>query len=267
MATRKNRKTKGNKTLKQNSYVVVIPSYGRAKLLKKKTLSMLEKGGVSKKQIIIFVANEEEKREYENNNPDYTIIVGKPGITEQRNFIVNYLEEGTRAVFIDDDVAELLKMEGDRLVHLKNVNGFIKKGFKEAKKRGFHLWGIYPVRNAYFMKPRPTIDTGLSFILGTFYGQIIRHDKTLLPHVKEKEDIENSILHYKKDGGVLRFNKITLRTKFNVAKGGLGILDDERKRIHKDAAEYLEKKYYKYGHIMRRPNGKYEFRLKLRKEN
>jgi hypothetical protein len=59
------------------------------------------------------------------------------------------------------------------------------------------------------------------------------------------------------DGGVLRFNNITTKTKFN-APGGLGT---DRYERNKNAAEYLEKMYPDIITVFKRKNGTYEVKL------
>ena len=56
--------------------------------------------------------------------------------------------------------------------------------------------------------------------------------------LKGKEDYHQSILFYK-DGGVIRFNNVSFKTKF-LAPGGLGT---NRYNMYKTAQEYLVKKY------------------------
>jgi hypothetical protein len=107
------------------------------------------------------------------------------------------------------------------------------------KKEKIYIWGIYPVRNPFFMYKETTTD--LRFIIGVTFGFIVRHDKDLKMSIKAetKEDYEQTILYFLKDGGVIRFNNVTVKTKFN-APGGLGTDRFER---NKNAAEYLVKKY------------------------
>lgn len=243
-------------------YSIVIPSYKREKIIKKKTLAMLRRANVSTDKITIFVASEEEKQKYEEQNPGYKIVVGRLGIREQRNFIVQYLREGTNALFIDDDVVEIQRLVDEKLIRVEDLNSFFKEGFSKAMDNNSYLWGVYPARNAFYMMKRPEYERGLSFILGTFYGQIIRHGFTL--NVEEKEDVENSIMHFINDGGVFRFNKLTLKTRFHAVKGGLGAMNEERKQRHRIAAEYLEEVYSQYGFIKRRKTGRWEFVLKLK---
>lgn len=256
------------------NYVIAIPTYKRYEDVYNKTLQTLLKYGINSKKIYIFVANKDEYEKYKFILPKdsyYKIIVGVLGITNQRKFMVKYFKENTNVVFMDDDIEKIerLHKDGTKFIEMKKftqrskhseLDTFICNAFQECREKNIYLWGIYPVRNAFFMKPRPEKTYDLRFILGTMYGMIIRHDKDLIPHLKEKEDVENSILHYIKDGSVLRFEKITIKTKFFNPNGGIGSLE-ERKQTHKDSALYLERKYSNYGRIKVRDNGIYEFQL------
>ena len=225
-----------------SNYVVAIPTYNRVYEIIKKTLNTLKDGGVNKNKIYLFVANKSQYELYEKNVPKnlyHKIVVGKKGITNQRIFISNYFNEGQYVISIDDDVEEFELLNGQKLVKLKDVNNFFIDAYKLMKKKHLYIWGIYPVRNPFFMYNEVTFD--LRFIIGVTFGFITRHEKKLRMSIKAetKEDYEQTILYYLKDGGVIRFNNITTKTKFN-APGGLGTNRFER---NKNAAEYLTKKY------------------------
>lgn len=264
----KNRKNKTCKVSKCN-YVVAIPSYGRHETIITKTLETLKKGGVPAKCIHIFVANETERNAYADASADavasatqYKIIVGVKGINAQRKFITRYFAEGTRIVSMDDDVEKFLRLsrDGSKLVDFKkgDLDHFIKKAFAKAEAHNLFIWGVYPIRYAYYMKHNITTD--LRLILGTAYGYICRHDADLVPTVSEKEDYENTILHYLKDGGVMRFNDICLKTIYH-SPGGLGKLTEERLKTNEIAAEALKKTYPDLVTTFKRPNGMTEVRL------
>lgn len=256
-----NRKTRRIKS----NYVVAIPTYDRSEIIAKKTLETLKKGGVPAKSIYIFVANDSERKIYENVVPRTLfkkIVVGVKGITEQRKFIVKYFDEGTHVVSIDDDVEKFLRLsrDGSKLIDFKKgeLDKFIQKAFAEAVAHNMYLWGIYPMRYAYYMKHNVTTD--LRLILGTAYGFICRHDADLVLTVGEKEDYENTIRHFLKDGGVMRFNDICLKTIYH-SPGGLGKLTEERLRANAIAAEQLKKQYPELVSTFKRPNGMTEVRL------
>jgi len=240
------------------SYVVAIPSYNRANEIIDKTLTTLLEGGVNKNKIFIFVANKAEENIYNSLIPKELynkIVVGKKGIANQRVFISNYFPVNKYIVSLDDDVEELQMLRGEKLVKLRDLDGFFKEAYQILKKEHLYIWGVYPVRNAFFMYN--TISTDLKFIIGVTFGYINRKLKELVPRAEGKEDIEQSILYYKKDGGVVRFNNVVPKTKFN-APGGLGT---DRAEMNKKAAEYLKKKYPDIVTIFHRKNGMTEVRL------
>ena len=246
-------------------YVVAIPSYDRAKSLEKKTLATLKKGKVPRSKIYIFVANESEEKIYRDTIPSKLynkIVVGKLGIANQRLFIKNFFSEGQQVVSIDDDVEHLFRLNGERVTKISNIDSFFKNAFKRLRKENLFLWGIYPIGNTFYMKGKKKVTTSLRFIIGVLHGYIVRNDKELepSPSAEGKEDYEQTILYFKKDGGVLRFNDVGAKTKF-FAPGGLGNI---KKRIvsSKKAANYLEKQYPDMVTKYHRDNGMAEVRLK-----
>ena len=244
---------------------IAIPTYKRHDILERKTLSTLERGGISPSQIYIFVANEAEKKLYETipSSKYHKIVVGKLGIANQRIFIKHYFPEDSYVVSIDDDVEGLYQLSGNSLKEIK-VKPFFEKALQELKKEKKFMWGIYPVFNAYFMKLVKKKSKGLTFIIGALHGYIVRYDKSLEPSTlsEGKEDYEQSILYYLKDGGVIRFNDVTIKTKF-LAKGGLG---EDRFERNKKSAKYLQRTYPDLVSMFHRKNGMTEIRF-TRKNN
>lgn len=244
------------------SYVVAIPTYNRSDIIAKKTLQTLKDGHVNKNKIYIFVANEDERKLYEEAVPKslyHKIVVGVKGITMQRKFIVKYFPQNQYVISMDDDVEELQKLtSSSKLAKITNLDAFFKDAYKLMKKEKLYIWGIYPVQNAFFMKPKITTD--LRFIIGVTYGFINRHDKSLEPSskIETKEDYELSILYYKKDGGVIRYNGITPKTKFN-AEGGVGKDRFERNKV---SAAYLKATYPDIISTFHRENGMAEVKFK-----
>jgi hypothetical protein len=71
-------------------WVVVIPSYNRVDILKAKTLKLLQDYKIPKSKIYVFVADEEQKKLYDELKDSVGhIIVGVKGLPEVRNFIFN----------------------------------------------------------------------------------------------------------------------------------------------------------------------------------
>lgn len=244
-------------------YVVAIPSFQRAALLKEKTLTTLHMGKVPPQNIYIFTANKEEAQIYKQTIPKSLygqIVVGKPGITPQRRFISEFFPPNQNIVSIDDDIAGVYQLATPSLQPLKDLDAFFQKAFQECSKEKLYIWGVYPVFNPFFMKPKTSYD--LKFIIGALYGYINRPGaRDLIPTLGEKEDYELSILYYLKDGGVVRFNNIGIKTKFHNPNGGLGA-QKNRFEVNKAAAMELARRYPHLGSIWYRKNGMAEFRLK-----
>ena len=246
------------------NYIVAIPSYDRSDEITKKTLPTLKKGKVNKDKIYVFVANKEEEKKYREKMDKSTynkIVVGKKGIVQQRKFISQYFSKGTPIVSMDDDVRSLVKLSGDKLKIVSNLDSLFKQAFKLLKNKGLYLWGVYPVKNAKFMKNK--ITTNLKFIIGVVHGYINRHDTKLYPNLKStsKEDIEQSVLFFMKDKGVLRYNHVSFKTKWNDV-GGLGT---DRFQMNKDAQEYLCETYPQYLKPTFRKSGSPEVRFSFQK--
>lgn len=242
------------------NYVVAVPTYNRPDVVGKKTLTTLKLGGVSADAIYLFVANRTQEKLYESTVPKELygkIVVGKIGIANQRKFICKYFPENKYIVSIDDDVEAIETLRGDKLAKIRDIHGFFMDAYQLLRKEGLYIWGIYPVRNPFFM--HKGYSTDLKFIIGVLRGFINRHSKRLEPSAKSegKEDYEQSILYYKADGGVLRFNEITTKTKFN-SEGGLG---KDRFEMNRLAAEYLQRTYPDLVTITHRKNGMTEIRL------
>jgi hypothetical protein len=243
-------------------YVVAIPSFKRELVITNKTLSTLIDGGVSKSRIYIFVANKAQATAYEKAVPEWgyhKIVVGKLGIAHQRNFISSYFPENQYIISVDDDVEALQMLRGDKLATVNNIDAFFKRAYKIMKKEHLYIWGVYPVRNPFFMYNEVTTD--LKFVIGVLFAYINRKTpKLTLRSVIGKEDIEMSILYYQLDGGVVRFNNIVPKTKFN-AEGGLGT---DRKEMNEKSAQYLKTRFPDLVTIFHRANGMAEIRLARR---
>lgn len=236
------------------SYIIAIPSYKRYNTIIQKTLHVLEKHNISPKIIYVFVANNEEKKlytdvldkKYHNN-----IIVGKLGLRDQRNFIQAHFPVNMNIVEMDDDIKEIYELSHVSLTNkynkkmkpISDLDGFIKNAFKQCMNRKLNLWGVYPIDNAYFMNNNVTTD--LRLIVGPFWGMINSHNKDLILELNEKEDSERTLKYFVKDGGVMRFNNVSIETTYYKTPGGMQANGVDRKAEALKSANYLINKYPK----------------------
>jgi hypothetical protein len=247
-------------------YVIAIPSYRRADMIYKKTLTTLAQHLGSKPPVLIYVflANTTELSEYQSAWPpefqlDKTMVkfvVGEKGLKNQRNFIMDYFPEQTCIVQMDDDIDEVLELvvpenrplgkrpnRANRLKPIQDLHHFWLAAFDRCVATAANIWGIYPVPNAYFMTPTQTTD--LRFIVGPMFGVINRHDQQLKLTTNEKENVERTLKYFTLDGRVLRYNNITVATRYFKTMGGMQASQrtSARRTNALKAAEYLHRLY------------------------
>jgi len=243
-------------------YKIAIPSYKRAKVCNNHTLKMLHENGIKKELITVFIVEEDYDDYIILLNPEWydKIIIGKKGLVNQREFINRFYDDKQKIVSIDDDV----RCVDLSMTEYASLDDFLCEAFADCEFKGSYIFGVYPVFNPFFRKDRIPITTCLTYIVGAFYGYINRKSNNELIQIvgDNKEDVERSILYFKNDGIVLRYNKIGFKTKyFGTDGGGLGTLKD---RLHamKINAEILESLYPNFCSIKVRKNGLYEIVLK-----
>ena len=234
------------------NYEIAIPSYNRPELIQEKTLALLHRLNIPHEKITVFVADENEKRIYQNSHSK--IVVGKLGLCNQRNFIRKYYPEGTKIIWMDDDVQDLKFINADKkILSVTNLDQVVEIGFKNCIKAGTKLWGIYPLINNMFMSH--TITQDLRYIAGPFYGTINDQRSTLDGTLPVKEDFERTLEYYSEFGAVVRLNYVGILTKYYNNTGGLGHVRTEE--LVKKCCEELLKRYPMYCSVDTKKKGKY----------
>lgn len=236
------------------NFKIVIPSYKRQSIITQKTLKLLcEKHNVPQNIIYIFVISEEfcsYKSELENSKlTDVNIIMCPLGLHNARNFITDYFQDGDFLLHIDDDIDNICQLVIDdsitdlnkasryKLESLPDFVATFTQAFEYCKKYQAQLFGIYPVANGFFMKDLPPLTHNLRFCVGALYGII--NDRNIKNTIEEKEDFERSLLFYEKYKTVLRFNNITIKTKYYKTKGGMQERTIDRKITAAESCNYL----------------------------
>ena len=244
------------------NYSIAIPSYKRASTLRQKTLALLQKYKIDPERVTIFVANDEEYRDYQAalaGNPYKRLVVGTVGVGAIRNIIHRHYSENTYLVSLDDDLQRIFrKVDSKRLCEVFSLEReVIGPGFRACEKTGTRLWGIYAAGNPFFMRHRVTV--GLYFVISSLYGCINCHDR--LVSLDDKQDYERSILYYLADGAVCRLDNVTVKSAYYKEPGGMQVERTEQ-RIY-DNAKYLTQRYPNLCSMyIRRTTGRAELRLK-----
>lgn len=240
-------------------YIIAVPTYRRATVCRDKTLATLQRNGIPNDRIYVFVVDDEYELYKDTLNPGTygTLVVGHKGLIPQREYIESYFPEGKSIVSMDDDIDHIdLTLMGDPNLTL---NGFIHAAFRDCLDMGSYIWGVYPVYNPFFRETKKPVITHRSFIIGCMYGYINRRDNIRVCLTSNKDDVERSIRYFERDGIVLRYNKVGVKTRM-YAGGGLGRLT-ERKAIMEADSRTLNDTYPDITRIKIRKNGIYEIVL------
>lgn len=195
------------------SFVVAIPSYQRPKVIQQKTLPLLLKAGVKPSDIFIFVANQEEKELYGEVPKELYghLVVGKKGISHQRNFIIDYFPQGKHIVFIDDDISQVVRKTGGSVKPIDDLPAFFKESFSKLVKLKKYLWATKNQYNPFYKKQmKEEGEVGLVSFSGDLMGIINRKNMKIKLTLEkgEAEQWELLFAYTKRDGGVLRFNNV-----------------------------------------------------------
>lgn len=228
-------------------FVIAIPTLNRQKIIAKKTLACLRQEGFLPSQIFLFVASKEQEILYKQEVPSNLyneIIVGELGIANQRNFICKYFSEGTRILYIDDDIRSFKRARGFENLHLPN---FISWMFDFCISQNSLLFGFIPASNPLFFKPQ--IRNALQLICGSCFGFISKHSVTCSGICKV--DYWLSFEAYRQTENLLRIEFCSPVTSYWKGAGGLvdtRTYDVELKasrELHSHFPEYVKEVYTK----------------------
>jgi len=231
-------------------FEIAIPSYKRPHILQLKTLNLLGRHGIPKNLIKIFVRDKDELDTYISIIGDsYNIVInGAKSIGEVRNHLKYYYREETDidwVLYIDDDIDEIYQYVNEKEVKvIENLEKQIMYCFKRSEEEGARLWGVGPLSNPFFMSNKES--TNLKYIIGAFSGEIIdREREMILCDTDHGEDFQFTMEYYLRDGCVLRFNNIAIKTKY-FGDGGINeSYGGKKNRLDacEEVMKYLENRY------------------------
>ena len=208
---------------------LAIPTYQRCDSISRKTLRYLSDHAYPASLIYLFVASEEERVRYEENVPEHLygqIVIGLPGLKEQRNFIVDYFDEGEIIIEMDDDVENIHCLTGGFV-------GLVDHGVKMINTGNGGLFGCMPTDDKRVMTLTTT--THLAFVIGTF--SMRRNHRDIKLSLVQKHDYERCILYFLRYGTVYRYKGSGVKTRYLKNAGGLQ--DGNRHATMEQCVSYL----------------------------
>ena len=239
----------------------VIPSYQRADILKTKTLCFLEKQGVSPEDVYIFIREDDPQAEdyasLAHPTTRYNIItlIDVVGIGMTHNAITNHFAKDEWICELDDDVAFVINNNRDIVSNFPEI---VQQMIDRMNTDGISYGGFYQCTNPMFMSGNKEFTTDLRYMLGLM--RIRKIDPLIKLETNYAEDFENAILHYLKDGAILKNNWIAGSTK-NYNDGGC---DGDGRNVETERLdkEFLADKYPHCCTLFQRKNGRWDLRLK-----
>lgn len=235
----------------------VIPSYKRPYIFRDYTLKFLSKHGVRLDDVYVIVRDDDPLQDYYLKSC-HVIKTNVKGIGKTHNFITEYFDEGEFIVEIDDDLEELCDNERKPVTDFLSIVNDMKERMTE---NNISYGGTYQVVNPMFMSQCNHYTNDLRYMLGCLRFRFIRKD--IILETNYAEDFEGCILHYIRDGAILKNNWIAPKTK-NYQDGGCAT-DGRNIETEKADKEFLANKYPNHATLFERKNGHWDIRLKHKK--
>jgi len=243
---------------KKKIFKVVIPSYQRYDKLCKLTLGYLAKHGITKDLIYIFIRNDDvdyDKYKSLEQQGYHVISSDVKGIGMTHNYITKFFKTGEYIIEIDDDLKKIVDNERKEILSFTDTFETI---IDKMKSEGVSYGGLYSVANNMFMSQCEKYTTDLRYMLGIL--RIRRICKDIKLETNYAEDFENCILHYIRDGKILKCNHLAGITT-NYSSGGC---DGDGRNIETEKIdkEHIATKYSNHCKLFVRKNGRTDLRLK-----
>ena len=212
------------------SIVWACCSSQRADSILSKTIRTLERGGFQ--GTLFLVVPHDEVAVYVKaleDAPISIVVQGSPkGLVKQRQTLRNQWPPGQEIVFIDDDVTAIKVWNDGKLKHCQRLHDLVDACFSWAATYDSLLWGVYPICNALFMKPRMSLNN--TYIVGAFYG-CINDPRLKEPEIDELEDYGRQLSEQAAGRTVIRYNWIGIETKYFKNPGGMQQARDPATRL------------------------------------
>ena len=234
----------------------VIPSHTRPQEIQERTLATLDRCGIDRSKVTVFVADEEQVKHYLAEGKGENVELGGLGLTANRQAIRMHHDEGEHLVWLDDDVDDIVRLDYSekKIESLRKgeLSMLCRELFAVTRNARATLWGVYPTHNAFYMNQSTSFD--LKFCSGPFFGTINSHDDKYALKLTDgpKEDYERTIRHYVADGHVVRANFLAPKTTYYT-----GSVHQNRLERENEAVASLIREFPQY--VRRNPRRKSDY--------
>jgi len=229
-------------------YYIAVRTYDRSLPFVSQTYALLnqQKGIDLYKQLFIFVSDEEQYKLYEDALgylPYRSIIVGKLGLKQQTDFILDFFADGQNVFFLDDDMLGFYEYPGPPLkskINKTSVNmgKFLSDGFETIRQEGLSTFCFRNMVNAVFIGGAPYKQIRPFFVYGGAWGGVTDKELFSTSH-SHVEDAERTAKVMEKDGGTLLYNWAgflthSLSIGYGINSGGMQTSGDRGTLGHRE---------------------------------
>jgi len=204
----------------ENNFVYAILSYNRSE--RQLTVNYLQKIGIKKEQIFVFVQTEEDKKKYEEIIGNFAQIILKEASrgVEARNNILNELIDKTNVMMLDDDISAIGQLNGsNEIVKIEDgetLNKTFGTFFELCEKSKVKMFGIYPVFNDFYMERSISTKAPINTVFGILKGFKERFNE----EYDTKEDAEICARILRTGRSIFRFNSLAVEADHRKTKNG-----------------------------------------------
>tara|TARA_R110001592_G_scaffold2489_5_gene14642 strand:+ start:113 stop:877 length:765 start_codon:yes stop_codon:yes gene_type:complete len=224
---------------------IAIPSHNRYEIIQTHTLPLLQKYNFDFVDVFVFVSKSQLSKYLEiQKRWGFNLVEGKEGILNQRNYIIEYFEEGEQIIEIDDDVIDIIDLS--TMKPIDDLKIFIGSMFEKTNG----LWGINGAVNIRSFRKSAF---GSYFICNAFCGYT--NDKSIKLSLQEKEDYERCAIYLDKNKQIYKNRQFAIKTKYWKNAGGIDYDFETRKKVNNECANILQDRYPHYFYLKEQKNG------------
>jgi hypothetical protein len=232
-----------------NSITIAIPTYKRSNEILCKTLHLLDRFQVPKKNIFVVVGDDNGgvmfNDYYDKINSMYqgvNVIVGDNSMNKatQLNFIRQKIfEKNQLGLILDDDIEDILVRVDEktlRPITSEEFDNTIRVSSDLMRKYNVGLCGVNNTGNVFYMRDKVRLCK--SVLCGGFH--LFFNDPDLILNLNQGTDAYESCWYLDKFQNNLKIDFLTLKTK-DFSDGGLYDYRKDKEKTHQDYLKIAQK--------------------------
>ena len=228
-----------------SDYIFCIPSYKRAD--NQACLHYLHDLGFDRSMIYISTQDKNDYVQYKVLYGGMAKIAYRKGscISDNRNTLLDMFGADSRIIMLADAIKSFHVLRGETLCKLetrKDVEAMIERGYDVCCREGAVMWGIYPIKNDFFMDSTYVVN---NLIIGCFMAFEKNPHYRFAREYRLKEDFELSLRMIQDGKRIVRFNDVTIDRRHKIKGGCEAMWKSKGDRVNADACARIISKYPK----------------------